>query len=101
MSNRLTTNNVLVAFETMHHISERKSRKVGKMAQKLDMCKAYDRVEWGCLEQIMIKMGFHVRWIEIMMRCVCSVTYSVKINGQPHGYITPTRGLHQWGPLST
>ena len=28
------------------------------MAVKLDTSKAYDRIEWGCLEKIMIKMGF-------------------------------------------
>ena len=48
----------------------------------------------------MLKMGFHVRWIEIMMRCVHFVTYSMKINGQPRGYITLTRGLRQWDPFS-
>ena len=50
---------------------------------KLDMSKAYDWVELGCLEKIMFKMGFHVKWIAIMMRRVRSVTYSIKINGQP------------------
>ena len=71
MSNRLITNNVLVAFETMHHISQKKkSGKVGEMALKLDMSKTYDGVEWGCLEKIMQKMGFNVKWVNIMMRCV-------------------------------
>lgn len=28
------------------------------MTIKLDMSKAYDRMEWGCLEKIMLKMGF-------------------------------------------
>ena len=39
------TDNVLVAFETMHHISQKKFGKVGEMALKLDMSKVYDRVE--------------------------------------------------------
>ena len=45
MSNRLIIDNVLVAFETMHHISQKKSGKVGEMALQLVMSKAYDRVE--------------------------------------------------------
>ena len=42
---RLITDNVIVDFETMHHISNKKTRKVGEMALKLDMSKAYNRVE--------------------------------------------------------
>ena len=42
---RLITDNVIVDFETMHHISNKKTGKVGEMALKLDMSKAYNRVE--------------------------------------------------------
>ena len=74
----------------MHHINQKKSRKVGEMVVKLDMSKTYDRIEWGCLEKIMLKMGFHVKWINIMMSCVCYVSYSIIINEKPRGHITPT-----------
>ena len=79
---RFITDNVLVAFETMHHISQKKAGKVGEMALKLDMSKAYDRVEWRCLENIMGKMGVHHKMIEVIMRCISTVTYSICINGQ-------------------
>lgn len=62
---RLITDNVLVAFETMHHINQKKSGKVGEMALKLDMSKAYDRMEWVYLDKIMEKLGS--RWRDIMM----------------------------------
>ena len=48
----------------------------------------------------MIKMGFHTNCVALMMRCVSSIKYSVKINGQPCGNIAPTRGLRQGNPLS-
>ena len=42
MSKHLISDNVLVALETMHHINQKKSGKVGEMAVKHDMSKASD-----------------------------------------------------------
>ena len=41
----LIIDNVLVAFETMYHIKQRRKEKEGLMAIKLDISKAFDRVE--------------------------------------------------------
>jgi hypothetical protein len=69
--------------------------KEGYMAVKLDMNKAYDRVEWFFLEKVMKRMGFAGRWINLIMMCVRSANYAVLINGSPTGRIFPTRGLRQ------
>lgn len=53
-----------------------------------------------CLERVMQKMGFNAKWVTIMMRCVCTMSYSVLINGKPCGNIIPSKGLHQGDPLS-
>ncbi|XP_075659272.1 uncharacterized protein LOC142629188 [Castanea sativa] len=100
VSERLITDNVLVAHEIMNHISRKRKGKCGEMALKLDMSKAYDRVEWSCLQQIMAKLRFHEEWIRLVMRCVSSVTYAVRVNGHAYGQIVPTRGLRQGDPLS-
>ena len=58
IANRLITDNILIAFESLHHMKNNCIGKKGFVALKLDMSKAYDRVEWIFLEKILLKMGF-------------------------------------------
>jgi hypothetical protein len=90
---RLISDNVLVAYETLHTMHTGMKGKKGFMAVKLDMSKAYDRVEWNFLEAVMEKMGFNDRWISLIMMCVKSVNYSILVNGTPYGFITASRGI--------
>lgn len=48
----------------------------------------------------MKKLGFSDRWRSLIMLCISLVTCYLKINGMPHGCITPTGGLHQGDLLS-
>ena len=70
------------------------------MALKLDMSKAYDRVEWDFLERAMLHLGFSGRFIATIMSCIKSVSYSVLLNGVLGNVIKPSIGLWQGDPLS-
>lgn len=78
---RSIADNFLIAHELMHSLKRRKKHKTGLMALKLDMSKAYDRVEWNFLERMMLALGFDSKWVQTAMGCVSSVTYRVRING--------------------
>ena len=47
MSDKLISDNILVIFETFHNLKNKRKGKSGLIALKLDMSKAYNRVEWG------------------------------------------------------
>jgi hypothetical protein len=64
------------------------------------MMKAYDRVEWIFLEQMMERMGFAQSWISMIMRCVSTVRFSVRLYGGLSEAFIPSRGLRQGDPLS-
>jgi hypothetical protein len=97
---RLVTDNVLVAYESFHTIKNKRQGKRGICAVKLDMHKAYDRVEWGFLRDMMMRLGFDLSWVNLIMSCVTTINYSVWFNSDETEAFTPTRGLRQGDPLS-
>ncbi|XP_060972157.1 uncharacterized protein LOC133038123 [Cannabis sativa] len=100
VSGRLISNNVMVAFEVMQYLKRKTNGRTGYMALKLDMSKAYDRIEWRFLESVLRVMGFSERWIGLILSCVNSVCYYVINSCQKMGPIIPTRGICQGCPLS-
>ena len=97
---RLITNNTTVAFEVLHKMRNRRKGKRGQMAVKLDISKAYDRMEWCFLERIMAKLALNERWIHLAKEIVTTASYSILINGEPRGHIKPSKGIKQGDPLS-
>ena len=58
MPGRLIADNIITAYECLHYMKKR-ARDTRFCALKLDMRKAYDRLEWDYLQKIMIRLGFH------------------------------------------
>lgn len=71
-----------------------------EVALKLDISKAYDRVNWSFLRKRMKSMGFCETCVDWVMMCVKTVSYNVCLNGTLVGPIAPKKGLRQGDPLS-
>ncbi|KAI5352439.1 hypothetical protein L3X38_005330 [Prunus dulcis] len=97
---RQIKDNILLAHEAFHALKLRKKTKVYEMGLKLDMNKAYDRIEWDFLKEVLLKMGFDQTWLRLVMRCITSVSFIVLLNGKSENLFKPSRGIRHGDPIS-
>ncbi|KAH1072742.1 hypothetical protein J1N35_025070 [Gossypium stocksii] len=73
----------------------------GSLTLKLDMSKAYDRVEWVFLDQMTLKIGFASSCVDFIMHCISSAFYSICLNKKIGERFKPKWGLRQGEGLSS
>uniref|UniRef100_A0A803QQG6 Reverse transcriptase domain-containing protein n=1 Tax=Cannabis sativa TaxID=3483 RepID=A0A803QQG6_CANSA len=99
LSDRIIFDNIIIANKVIHAITNRKHGKVGWAALKLDMEKAFDKVEWAYIEHILQHFGFPYPFISLILNCLSSVSFRLRINNCLSHQILPTRGIRQGDPL--
>jgi hypothetical protein len=87
---RRISDNAIIAFECVHEIKRNNGRRGDFYAYKVDLSKAYDRVDWGFLRCVLEKLGFHQKFIQWVMMRVTSVQYCVHFNGTDFGPFRPS-----------
>lgn len=70
------------------------------MVLKIDLEKAYDRLEWGFIRDTLDKAGFSSIWCRHIMNCVESSRMAILWNGEPMEWFRPTRGIRQGDAMS-
>ncbi|KAL2237446.1 UNVERIFIED_CONTAM: hypothetical protein Sindi_0936300 [Sesamum indicum] len=95
---RLIADNILLAQEMTHHLDMSHSK--GNLILKLDMSKAYDRVNWKFLYMILEKMGFPTRFIVLIKNAIEHCWFTILVNGEPSGFFKSSQGLRQGDPIS-
>lgn len=91
--------NSIINHEVMHYLNG-KHGKHGYMAIKIDLAKAYDRVEWTPLLHILKLLGFSQEFRDLIFACISTPKFSVLLNAAPYGYFSSQRGLRQGDPMS-
>ncbi len=96
---RWIAENQILVHEILHSFKKRKV-KGGFVAMKIDLQKAYDRVNWSFLRSILLNFGFEEVFVNWVLECASTVSFSILINGGKSNFFHPTKGLRQADPLS-
>ena len=96
---RRISNNIIIAQEITHSF-QLSSWKEKAFLLKIDLAKAFDRVEWNFILQALARKGLHGHFINLIHECISSPTFSVIVNGQPFARFVSERGIRQGCPLS-
>jgi hypothetical protein len=67
---------------------------------KLDLVKAFDRIEWDFIVGALRRQGFKDYFIDLIYSCISTTTMPVIINGEPTPSFHPQHGVRQGCPLS-
>ncbi|KAK4258182.1 hypothetical protein QN277_007655 [Acacia crassicarpa] len=67
---------------------------------KIDLEKAFGRLKWSFLREVLSGAGFGNKFIELSMRCVSSASLNVLWNGNTTKFFQPSRGIRQGDSIS-
>ena len=95
----LVFNNIRIAFKILHGM-QGDLRSTCSMVAKLDMSKAFDKVKWPFLANVMLRMEFCQQWVDLIIKYVKSALFSFLISEIPRGHIIQSRGIYQGDPIS-
>lgn len=62
---------------------------------KVDIRKAYDSLKWSFLQKVMEELGFPNQYIQWVMVCVRTLSFSILVNGYPTPPFAAAKGLRQ------
>ena len=71
---RRSVDNAIVVQELIHSIGNKKG-KVGNMAIKVDFEKAYDKLEWSFIRDVLVNANLPHNLVTLIMSCVFRVHF--------------------------
>jgi hypothetical protein len=99
IAGRHISSNVILTQEIIHSF-KLKSWTSQAFLLKIDLAKAFDRLEWSFISQALTRIGFSPHFINLIYTCISTPSLSILINHEPTPFFYPHRGLRQGCPLS-
>jgi hypothetical protein len=96
---RRITENIIIAQEIVHSFNLKSFNQQAFML-KIDLAKAFDRIEWSFILNALRRKGYHGHFIKLVHACISSASFSVNVNGETYGNFQAIRGIRQGCPLS-
>lgn len=90
--------NILLAQELLQKLHCK--ARGGNVIMKIDLSKAYDRLSWLFLLQVLRKFSFSEVFIDIVWWILFNCWYPILVNGQVQGFFKSSRGVRHGDPLS-
>lgn len=94
---RSLVHNVLICYDFMRHYGRKTSP---RCMMKIDLKRAYDMVQWTFIRDLLSGLGFPPKFCDLVLPCVTTTKFSIRVNGDCHGYFEGKRGLRQGDPIS-
>ena len=88
---------VVILHETIHEMHKKKKNGV---ILKLDFEKAYDKVKWPFLQQVLRMKGFSTTWCAWINQVITKGSVAIKVNDDVGHYFQTRKGVRQGDPLS-
>lgn len=98
ISGRLMSDNIFLVQELLRRYNVQ--RNTERCFLNIDLAKAYDTISWEFLRFALVNLGFPDMFIQWVMECVSTTSYSIKVNDEIHGHFPGKRGPRQGDPLS-
>lgn len=92
-------NNIIIAQEIVHSFGLNSYCQKAFLL-KIDLSKAFDRLEWDFIAAALQRKGFHPHFINLVLSCINSSSFAVNINGQSYGAFNANRVIRKGCPLS-
>jgi hypothetical protein len=96
---RRISDNIIIAQEITHSFQLSSWQQKAFML-KIDLAKAFDRLEWNFILMALAHKGLHGHFINLIHACISTPSFSVIINGQAYQNFTSSRGVRQGCPIS-